>query len=81
MIPAFVLGAGLLLGLDTFLLATTMICAASPSANTAYVLAMQYRTQEDVVAAAISLSTLIAIVTLQLWILMLAVLQPGLVPG
>lgn len=79
--PAFVLCTGLLLGLDPFLLAAAVICAASPSANTAYVLAMQYRTQEQSVAAAISMSTLAAIATLPLWILLLAFLEPGLFPG
>jgi malonate transporter and related proteins len=80
-IPALVLGAGLLLQLDPFLLAAAVICAASPSANTAYVLAMQYRTQEEAVAAAISMSTLVAIITLPLWILFLAVLKPALFPA
>jgi len=77
-VPAFVLASGLLLGLDPFLLAAAVVCAASPTANTAYVLAVQYRSQEQSVAAAVSATALACVVTLPLWIMLLAAIWPSL---
>ncbi len=71
-VPGFVLSAGLMLGLEPFLLTVVVVCAASPTANTAYVLAVQYRSQEQSVAAAVSATTLACIVTLPLWMVLLA---------
>jgi len=75
-LPAFVLGAGLVLGLDPFLLTAAVVCAASPTANTVYVLAVQYRSQEQTVAAAVSATTLVCVVTLPIWMVVLAGLFP-----
>ena len=76
--PALILAGGLAMGLDPFLLAAAVVCAASPTANTAYVLSVQYRSQEQSVAAAISATTMAWGITLPLWMLVLAALWPAL---
>ena len=80
-LPLVVLGAGLALGLDPFLTACAVIAAASPTANTAYVLAVQYRAQEQAVAATISATTAASVLTLPAWLFLLGMLEPGLFGG
>jgi len=66
--PLIVLGLGLALGLDSLYLIAAVICGAVPTAKTVYILAGEYRSEESLVAATVSLSTLASIVTLILWI-------------
>ena len=76
-LPALVLGCGMALGLDPFLTACAVIASASPTANTAYVLAVQYRAQEQAVAATISATTAASVLTLPAWLFLLGLLEPG----
>ena len=69
------------LGLDPFLTACAVIASASPTANTAYVLAVQYRAQEQAVAATISATTAASVLTLPAWLFLLGLLEPGLFGG
>lgn len=80
-LPAGVLGCGMALGLDPFLTACAVIASASPTANTAYVLAVQYRAQEQAVAATISATTAASVLTLPAWLFLLGLLEPGLFGG
>ena len=80
-LPALVLGCGMALGLDPFLTACAVIASASPTANTAYVLAVQYRAQEQAVAATISATTAASVLTLPAWLFLLGLLEPGLFGG
>lgn len=70
-LPLLVLVAGLAAGFDPFLVACATIAAAAPTANTAYVLAMQYRAQEHAVAATVSATTAASIVTMPAWMVLL----------
>ncbi|MDA0219483.1 MAG: AEC family transporter [Proteobacteria bacterium] len=80
-LPALVLGCGMALGLDPFLTACAVIASASPTANTAHVLAVQYRAQEQAVAATISATTAASVLTLPAWLFLLGLLEPGLFGG
>lgn len=77
-LPVVVLAVGLGFGLDPFLVACAVIAAACPTANTAYVLAVQYGAQEHAVAATVSATTAASVVTLPAWLFLLGVIEPGL---
>jgi malonate transporter and related proteins len=47
-----------------------VVCAAVPTAKSAYVLAVEYDVEKTMVGAVISLSTLMSIVTLFAWLYM-----------
>lgn len=69
--PLGVYGLCLLMGLDRFYTLTAVICAAVPTAKTAYILAGMYRVEESLAGSTISMSTLFSIATLVGWLYVL----------
>ncbi|MBS0644212.1 MAG: AEC family transporter, partial [Proteobacteria bacterium] len=69
--PAVVYGIAVWCGLGPTGTVAAVVCAAVPTAKTAYMLAGAYRTEEPLVASAISLTTLLSIVTLLVWLAVL----------
>jgi len=65
--PLGVYGICLAIGMEGFALLTAVICAAVPTAKTAYILAGMYRVDESLAASTISMSTLFSMVTLVGW--------------
>ncbi|HEX6496793.1 MAG TPA: AEC family transporter [Acidobacteriaceae bacterium] len=66
--PLVVYGLSLLLGLDPLYTIAAVICAAVPTAKTAYILAGEYRCEEMMVASTVSLTTLASIISLVIWL-------------
>jgi predicted permease len=66
--PALVYGLCAMLGLKPFATLAAVVCAAVPTAKTAYMLAGEYRVEEAVVASTISMSTLFSVATLLAWL-------------
>jgi malonate transporter and related proteins len=79
--PLIVLGLGIALGLEPFYLIAAVVCAAVPTAKTVYILAGEYRCEEPLVAATVSMTTLWSIGTLIVWIYALAGFAPPGAPG
>jgi predicted permease len=55
-------------GLDRTATVAAVICAAVPTAKSAYILAVEYDVEKVMVGAVISMSTLFSIVTLLAWL-------------
>ena len=68
LVPACALWFGTLVGLQADMLATVVLFAALPTASSAYILAIQMGGNGPLVAAAITVSTLSAIITLPVWL-------------
>jgi malonate transporter len=66
--PALVWGLALLLGLDHRFMTSAVVCAAVPTAKTAYILSKEHRCEEPLVASTISLTTLLSTVSLVFWL-------------
>jgi malonate transporter and related proteins len=66
--PLVVYGLCLACRVDPFYTVAAVVCAAVPTAKTAYVLAGEYRVEESMVAATISITTLLSVVTLLGWL-------------
>jgi malonate transporter and related proteins len=66
--PLIVYGSSMLLGLDPLYTIAAVICAAVPTAKTAYILAGEYRCEEMMVASTVSLTTLASVISLVLWL-------------
>ncbi len=66
--PLIVYGLALSLGLDPLYTIAAVICAAVPTAKTAYILAGEYHCEEMMVASTVSLTTLASIVSLVVWL-------------
>lgn len=75
-LPALVFAIGFALGMEPFYLIAATICASVPTAKNAFFLASEYHVAEKNVAAVISATTVAAIVTMTLWLLLLAALYP-----
>jgi malonate transporter len=58
-------------GLSKFQTLAAVICAGVPTAKTAYVLAGEYGVEHDLVAATVSVTTLLSVVTLLAWLYVL----------
>jgi malonate transporter len=58
-------------GLSQFQTLAAVICAGVPTAKTAYVLAGEYGVEHDLVAATVSMTTLLSVVTLLAWLYVL----------
>jgi malonate transporter len=69
--PLVVYGLCVLLGLNHIATVCAVICAAVPTAKSAYVLASVYHVEETVTGSAISITTLLSIVTLLGWLYVL----------
>jgi malonate transporter and related proteins len=78
--PLVVYGLSMLLGLDPLYTIAAVICAAVPTAKTAYILAGEYHCEELMVASTVSLTTLASIVSLVAWLYALSGLATHLAP-
>jgi malonate transporter and related proteins len=70
--PALVWGLALLLGLDHRFTIAAVVCAAVPTAKTAYILSSEHHCEEPLVASTISLSTLLSTASLVFWLAVLS---------
>jgi malonate transporter len=68
LMPLIVYGLCVALGLDRLNTIAAVICAAVPTAKTVYILAGSYKVEEELVAATVSITTLLSVVTLMAWI-------------
>ena len=59
------------LALDPLELIAAVICAAVPTAKTVYILAGAYRREEHLVAATVSVTTLVSVLSLLVWLTVL----------
>jgi malonate transporter len=66
--PVIVYGLSVSLGLDPLYTIAAVICAAVPTAKTAYILAGEYRCEEMMVASTVSMTTLASVISLMIWI-------------
>jgi len=71
LMPLAVLGLSLALGLDPLYRIAAVVCAAVPTAKTVYILAGTYHCEEPLVAATISVTTLLSVLTLLAWLYVL----------
>ena len=79
--PLIVYGLSLLLRLDPLYTIAAVICAAVPTAKTAYILAGEYRSEEMMVASTVSMTTLASIVSLVVWLYELSGLSARIAVG
>jgi hypothetical protein len=79
--PLMVYGLSVYLGLDPLYTIAAVICAAVPTAKTAYILAGEYRCDEVLVASTVSLTTLASIISLVAWLYGLSGLSARIAPG
>ena len=70
-LPAIAWGLGMWFSLTNVYLHIVVLMAALPVSTVAYVLAKRMRAEGDTIAAQIMLSTLLAVVTLPLWLLLM----------
>ena len=66
--PLIVYGLCVVLGLKPLYTIAAVICAAVPTAKTVYILAGEYKVEEPLVAATVSITTLLSVVTLLGWL-------------
>ncbi len=66
--PLIVYGLSVCLGLDPLYTIAAVICAAVPTAKTAYILAGEYRCEEMLVASTVSMTTLASVISLVVWL-------------
>jgi len=66
--PMIVYGLSVSLGLDPLYTIAAVICAAVPTAKTAYILAGEYHCEEMMVASTVSMTTLASIISLVVWL-------------
>ncbi|MEM8575029.1 MAG: AEC family transporter, partial [Pseudomonadota bacterium] len=76
-LPILVLVAARMIGVDALLTTVAVIIAAVPTATREFILARQYHVSEELVAGVISMTTALSVVTLIVWLLLLAQLYPG----
>jgi malonate transporter and related proteins len=79
--PLIVYGLSVSLRLDPLYTIAAVICAAVPTAKTAYILAGEYRCEEMMVASTVSLTTLASIITLMVWLYCLSGLTTRIPAG
>jgi malonate transporter and related proteins len=72
--PMIVYGICVASGLNPLYTLAAVICAAVPTAKTVYILAGAYKVEEEMVAATVSVTTLLSVATLLAWLYVL----PGL---
>jgi hypothetical protein len=66
--PLIVYGLCVALGLNPLYTIAAVICAAVPTAKTVYILAGEYKVEEPLVAATVSVTTLVSVATLMGWL-------------
>ncbi len=72
--PLIVYGLCMATGLNPLYTIAAVVCAAVPTAKTMYILAHGYKVEELLVAATISITTLLSVVTLLAWLYLLPAL-------
>jgi predicted permease len=72
--PLIVYGLCVVSGLNPLYTIAAVVCAAVPTAKTVYILAGEYKVEEPLVAATVSITTLLSVATLLGWLYAL----PGL---
>ena len=70
--PLIVYGLCVASGLNPLYTIAAVICAAVPTAKTVYILAGEYKVEEPLVAATVSITTLVSVATLMGWLYALA---------
>lgn len=75
--PLIVYGLCVLTGLNPLYTVAAVVCAAVPTAKTVYVLAHEHKVEEKLVAATVSVTTMLSVSTLLVALYLLS----GLVPG
>ena len=65
--PLIVYGLSVSLGLDP-LYTIAAVCAAVPTAKTVYILAGEYHCEEMMVASTVSMTTLVSVISLVVWL-------------
>jgi predicted permease len=80
-LPAVVFVIGLTIGMAPFFVIAATICASVPTAKNIFFLANDYHVGEKSAAAMISTTTVIAVLTMTLWLLVLAALYPSVFHG
>jgi malonate transporter and related proteins len=68
LMPLVVYGLCLSLGLDPLYTIAAVICAAVPTAKTIYILAGEYHCEEMMVASTVSMTTLVSVLSLVVWL-------------
>ncbi len=66
--PLIVYGLSICLGLDPLYTIAAVICAAVPTAKTVYILAGEYHCEEMMVASTVSMTTLVSVISLVVWL-------------
>jgi malonate transporter and related proteins len=79
--PLIVYGLSVALALDPLYTIAAVICAAVPTAKTVYILAGEYRCEEMMVASTVSLTTLVSIISLVVWMYALSGLATRIAAG
>jgi predicted permease len=79
--PLIVYGLSVSLGLDPLYTIAAVICAAVPTAKTVYILAGEYHCEEMMVASTISMTTLVSIISLVVWMYALSGLARRIAAG
>ena len=74
--PLVTYGLCVVSGLNPLYTIAAVICAAVPTAKTVYILAGEYKVEEPLVAATISMTTLLSVATLLCWLYVLSGLAP-----
>jgi predicted permease len=70
--PLIVYGLCAALGLKPLYSIAAVVCAAVPTAKTMYILASQYKVEEPLVGATVSITTLLSVATLLGWLFVLS---------
>jgi len=76
-LPLIVYGLCVACGLKPLYTIAAVVCAAVPTAKTMYVLAHEHKIEEPLVAATISITTMLSVVTLLGWLYLLSGLPVG----
>lgn len=79
--PSAVLSMAFLIDLNPILAISGTVCAAVPVGKTAFVLANKYQQSPERVAATISVSSAASVLTLLIWLYVLARVYPGVLPS
>ena len=79
--PVTVYGLSVALKLDPLYTIAAVICAAVPTAKTVYILAGEYHCEEMLVASTVSLTTLVSVISLVIWLYGLSGLAARIVGG
>jgi malonate transporter and related proteins len=66
--PFIVYGLCVVLGLNPLYTVAAVVCGAVPTAKTVYILAGEYKVEKPLVAATVSMTTLLSVVTLLGWL-------------